>query len=131
MVTIQIGLKEYRFRSFRCKRSRQWVKKQMSYVLFFCSKKAYQGSKVEKSHILQNKLSLIVACIWIKVEWWTKKTHRRRTLKLFLFKNKIIFCFITITYYNCTGNNFFCKIKLFWISGAIKKLLSFKKIKRE
>lgn len=61
MVTIQIGLKnifenkEYRFRSFRCKRSRQWVKKQMSYVLFFCSKKAYQVSKVEKSHILQNK----------------------------------------------------------------------------
>lgn len=54
MVTIQIGLnnifenKEYRFRSFRCKRSRQWVKKQMSYVLFFCSKKAYQVSKVEK-----------------------------------------------------------------------------------
>lgn len=35
------------------------MKKQMSYVLFFCSKKAYQGSKVEKSHILQNKLSLM------------------------------------------------------------------------
>lgn len=91
MVTIQIGLKnifenkEYRFRSFRCKRSRQWVKKQMSYVLFFCSKKAYQVSKVEKSHILQNKLSLIVACIWIKVEWWTEKKPQAADVKTISF----------------------------------------------
>lgn len=91
MVTIQIGLKnifenkEYRFRSLRCKRSRQWVKKQMSYVLFFCSKKAYQGSKVEKSHILQNKLSLIVACSWIKVEWWTEKKPQAADVKTISF----------------------------------------------